>query len=222
MKKKNKELFYNGIAYEWEEKIFKPETEKRLNVVYKKILNPISAKGKKFLDIGCGLGFFSSRAGKLGAKVYGIDIGGNLVKISKSRYPKGKFSVASAERLPFKDDSFDMILCTEVIEHVNNQKKVINEIFRVLKQGGHLIITTPNRIFEPLYSLMCSIGIRPYHGNEYWFYPWDIIDALEVKGRVIKKYYFNFIYPHPFLDKFEKYHILKYFMLHQGYLVIKE
>ena len=135
MKVKNKELFYNGIAYEWEDKINKSETEKRLNIVYKKIFNPISLREKKFLDIGCGLGFFSLRAGKLGANVYGIDIGSNLIKICKKRYPKGKFSVASAERIPFKDNSFDIILCTEVIEHVNNQQKVIDEIFRVLNSA---------------------------------------------------------------------------------------
>ena len=222
MKVKNKELFYNGIAYEWEDKINKSETEKRLNIVYKKIFNPISLREKKFLDIGCGLGFFSLRAGKLGANVYGIDIGSNLIKICKKRYPKGKFSVASAERIPFKDNSFDIILCTEVIEHVNNQQKVIDEIFRVLKQGGHLVITTPNRIFQPLYTFLCSLGIRPYHGNEYWYYPWDIIKALETRGRVTKRYHFNFFYPNPFLDKFEKHEVLKYLMVHQGYLVIKE
>ena len=222
MKSKNKELFYNGIAYEWEEKINKPETAKRLKVVYKVLFNPISLKGKKFLDIGCGLGYFSLRAGQLGANVHGIDIGDNLVKICSKRYPKGKFLVASAEKLPFKDNSFDVVLCTEVIEHVNDQKKVIGEIFRVLKKGGYLVITTPNKIFKPLYTFLCNLGIRPYHGNEYWFYPWDIKRILEKNGKITKKYHFNFFYPNPFLDQFEKLGFLKYLMIHQGYTVNKE
>jgi len=222
MKTNNKELFYNSIACEWEEKLDKPETDKRLKVVFKILFDSTSLKGKIFLDVGSGLGFFSLRAGKLGARVYGIDIGDRLVDVCRKRYPKGKFSVASAVKLPFKDNSFDIVLCTEVIEHVNNQKKVISEIFRVLKKNGYLILTTPNKVFKPLYSFLCDIGVRPYHGNEYWFYPWEIKRILERKGKVARKYYFNFIHPNPFFDLFEKIGFLKYLMIHQGYLVIKE
>lgn len=222
MKTDNKELFYDSIAEDWEEKINKPETDKRLKVVYKILFNGTPLKGKKFLDVGCGLGFFASKAGKLGADVYGIDIGERLINISRKRYPKGKFSVASAARLPFKDNSFDLILCTEVIEHVNNQNKALSEIFRVLKKGGYLVLTTPNKIFKPLYTFLCSIGLRPYHGNEYWYYPWDIKRILERRGEISKTHYFNFVSPSPFLDQFERFSFLKYFMIHQGYIVSKE
>jgi len=222
MKINDKELFYDSIAEDWEEKINKPETDKRLKVVYKVLFDGTPLKGKKFLDVGCGLGFFASQAGKLGAKVYGIDIGKRLINISSKKYPKGKFSVASAAKLPFKDNSFDFVLCTEVIEHVNSQNKVINEIFRVLKKDGYLVLTTPNKIFKPLYTLLCSIGARPYHGNEYWYYPWDIKRILGRKGKITKKYYFNFVMPSPFFDQFEKFSFLKYLMIHQGYVVNKE
>lgn len=221
MKKNNKELFYNGIACEWEDKINKPETDKRLRVVFKTLFKKIPLEGKKFLDVGCGLGYFSVRASKFGARIYGIDIGNRLVGICRNRCPKGKFSVASGAKLPFKDNSFDIVLCTEVIEHVNDQKGVINEIFRVLKKDGYLVITTPNKVFKPLYSILCNIGLRPYHGNEYWFFPWEIKRILERKGKIIKKHYFNFICPNPFFDLFEKFGFLKYLMIHQGYLVTK-
>ncbi len=221
MKIKNKELFYDSIAEDWEEKINKPETDKRLKVVYKILFDGIPLKGKKFLDVGCGLGFFASRAGELGAKVYGIDIGEKLVKKSKQRYPDGKFSVASAVELPYRDNTFDLVLCTEVIEHVNNQNKVISEIFRVLKKDGYLVLTTPNKVFKPLYAVLCNVGLRPYHGNEYWYYPREIQKALARKGRIKNKYHFNFISPNPLFDKFENFSFLKYLMVHQGYLVIK-
>lgn len=219
---KNKELFYDSIAEDWEEKINKPETNKRLRIVYKILFDGIPLKGKKFLDVGCGLGFFAFRAGKLGAEVHGIDIGKRLVRISSKRYPKGKFIVAPAQKLPFKSNSFDLVLCTEVIEHVNKQNKVLDELFRVLKKDGYLILTTPNRLFHPLYTFLCSIGVRPYHGNEYWYFPWEIKRALEKRGKVTKKYYFNFILPNPFFDQFERFSFLKYLMVHQGYLVAKE
>jgi len=222
MKRNNKELFYNKIAYEWEGRINKSELKKRLKVVFEILVNNVPLKGKKFLDVGCGLGYFSVRAGKLGARVYGIDIGDKLIDICRKKYPKGKFLVASGARLPFKDNSFDVVLCTEVIEHVNSQKKVISEIFRVLKKDGYIIVTTPNKLFQSLYSFLCFVGIRPYHGNEHWFFPWEITQILEKKGKIIKRYYFNFIYPNVFFDLLEKISFLKYLMIHQGYLIIKK
>ncbi len=75
MKTFNKELFYESIAEEWEQKMNKPERNKRMKVVYKILLDKIPLKGKKLLDVGCGLGHFSLQAGELGAEVYGVDVG---------------------------------------------------------------------------------------------------------------------------------------------------
>ncbi len=55
------------------------------------------------------------------------------------------FTVGDAERLGYKDDSFDIVVCTEVLEHLPNPNETLKEIHRVLKLGGVAIITTPNR-----------------------------------------------------------------------------
>lgn len=216
-----KELFYEGFSNKWESQINQTETKKRLKVVFDELLGGHSLKGIKFLEIGCGLGYFSEKAHKLGANVTGIDVGENLLKISRKRVPNGRFVLGSASRLPFPKGAFDCVLCTEVIEHVENQSKAIGEMFRVTKKGGVLVITSPNRFFKPLFDFLSKIGARPYHGNEKWYYPGKFKGILERKGIILKEYYFNFLIPIDLFGGLENFKQLKYFMINQGYAVQK-
>lgn len=219
---KSKELFYDSISDVWSSKINNAETNKRLSIIFEKLLSRKDLKGKKFLEVGCGLGYFSNSANKLGAKVTGVDIGPSLVKINKKLTPKGQFRVASASNLPFKDRSFDVLLSTEVIEHVDNQQKALKEMIRVLKKGGILVITTPNRIFKPAFDLLSFIRIRPYHGIEKWIYSWDLLKMMKKNGLILQnEIFFNFIAPNSFLDKFENIWLLRYLMINYGFRFVK-
>lgn len=214
----SKEMFYDNISDIWAKKINNSETNKRVKVVFEDLLPKKDTKGKKFLEIGCGLGYFSNKASRLGAKVSGIDIGPKLVAINKKLTPNGKFMVSSASKLSFKDESFDVVLSTEVIEHVENQKAALKEMSRVLKRNGILVITTPNRIFKPLFDFLSWIRIRPYHGNENWIYSWDMVRIMSQNGlKLEKERYFNFIAPNAFLDKFENIKILRHLMINYGF-----
>jgi len=222
MKPSKKELFYNDFSSKWERYINNAETKKRLKIVFDELLGEVDLKGKEFLEIGCGLGYFSLEAQKRGAKVTAIDVGANLVKITKQKVKKGKFIVASASNLPFKNSSFDIVLCTEVIEHVENQEKAFREMFRVLKKEGYLAITTPNKLFKPFFDLLSLIKIREYQGNEKWLSFNEMRMILSKhKTDIVKEVYFNFLYPNYILDCFEKIHFLKFFMINQGYLAKK-
>ncbi len=92
-------------------------------------------KNKKALDVGCREGTQSKFLEKKGYKVTSIDI--------KKKYEKG-IIVDVNKKLPFKNNSFDLIWCSEVIEHLNDPAKTIGEFRRILKPGGEMIITTPN------------------------------------------------------------------------------
>ena len=214
----NREFFYDKFSEEWSKKINDSETNKRIRIIYEELLPKEYLKGKKFLEVGCGLGYFSNKASKIGANVTGIDIGPNLVEINKKKTPKGVFKVASASDLPFKDETFDVVLSTEVIEHVNNQKSALKEMCRVLKKNGILVITTPNRFFKPLFDFLSWIRIRPYHGNENWIYSWDMVKMMSRNGlKLEKERYFNFVAPNSFLDKFENIIILRHLMINYGF-----
>jgi 2-polyprenyl-3-methyl-5-hydroxy-6-metoxy-1,4-benzoquinol methylase len=217
-----KELFYNTIADKWEKKINNRETEKRIKVIFDQLLNGVDLKNKKVLEVGCGLGFFSKKMYRKGALITGIDVGEKLVKITSKKIPGGKFLVGSALDIPFRKNEFDIILCTEVIEHTEDPKRAISELFRVTKQGGIIIITTPNKTYKPLFDLLSFLKIRLYQGNEKWLGTNELKTIiLKNKGKITSERHFNFIYPSPMFDWLERYGFLQNLMINQGYRIKK-
>lgn len=107
----------------------------------KKILSKLDFKN--CLDVGCASGYMISEISKNfpDAKYYGIDIYDKAIEYAKKIYPGINFKVASADKLPFKANTFDVILFYETIEHVENPKDCLLEIKRVLKKEGTLILT---------------------------------------------------------------------------------
>ena len=91
--------------------------------------------GKTAIDIGCQEGLQSQWLEKKGYTVTSIDI--------EKVYEKAQV-VDVSKTLPFPDRSFDLLWCSEVIEHLKNPAKAIQEFRRVLKPGGRMILTTPN------------------------------------------------------------------------------
>ena len=100
------------------------------------------------LDVGCGLGVYSNTiAMKTGAKCIGIDLNvENLRKanlISNALKLNSKFHFMNATKIQFPSESFDKVLCIEVLEHIKDDNQVLAEIARVLKPGGTLVLSTP-------------------------------------------------------------------------------
>lgn len=102
--------------------------------------------GRKFLDVGCGSGDLTRFASKVRARVsIGIDIATSIVRYARNESNRrAEFTVADAQNLPFKNNQFDTILCTEVLEHIPNPMNTLKELYRVLNANGTVIITTPN------------------------------------------------------------------------------
>ncbi len=105
--------------------------------------------GKAVLDIGCQYGVFSFSLAERAAHVTGLDISRKWVdRCTREADSRGlentTFLVADAQDLPFDDGAFDMAICTEVIEHVDYAGRLLQEIFRILKDRGVLVLGTPN------------------------------------------------------------------------------
>jgi len=110
--------------------------------IMKKFLE--KSKGKNILDVACGTGRFFHLYGN--RKIYGIDISKDQLDEAKRKNPKAILKVADAEKLPFKDGFFDVVITSQFIEHIPQYKKVIKEMKRVCKPGGNLIIDFPNKL----------------------------------------------------------------------------
>ena len=100
------------------------------------------AKGK-VLDIGCQRGGYSYNLKNAGCLVTAIDISLGYVKQAKEKVKEVDFLQANAENMPFKSDTFDSIILSEVLEHVPDEKKVVDEIYKILKPNGCVFISVP-------------------------------------------------------------------------------
>jgi len=105
----------------------------------------VRLEGQAILDVGCGVGTYVRALRRFSPNVHGVDIDDEKVAVAGRTLPN--IRLASAENLPYPDDSFDVVLSHEVIEHVRDDRQAIGEAVRVLKKGGHLIVFAPNRLY---------------------------------------------------------------------------
>lgn len=133
---------------------------------------------KTILDAGCGEGFTMNRLSKngIGDKIEGVEYSKDAILLGEKLFPNLKFKEGSAYNLPYKDNSFDLAVCTEVLEHLAEPSKALKEILRVSKK--HILISVPN---EPFFMLgnfirgknITRLGNDPGHINI-----WTIISFL--------------------------------------------
>lgn len=96
------------------------------------------------LDAGCGRGTFTAFLHERGFRMVGGDISRAALTFARQQHPHVPFAVASMEApLPFRDEHFAAVWCTEVLEHLFDVRATLTEIHRVLRPGGKLVLTTP-------------------------------------------------------------------------------
>jgi len=106
--------------------------------------------GKRVLDVGCGVGYGSQRIAQLGAaSVTAFDLSADAIRHAGLHYahPAVEFSVGNAQSFSF-ERQFDIVLCFELIEHVENPERVLQCISRVLAPDGVLVMSTPRALAE--------------------------------------------------------------------------
>lgn len=121
-----------------------------------------SLEGSRILDIGCGIGAYVRAFRERSNDVVGVDIDEERVREGGRTLPN--LMLAVGEHLPFRDNTFDVILLNEVIEHVNDDGRTLSEACRVTRPGGHVFIYAPNRFF-PFETHGIYVGRRYRFGN---------------------------------------------------------
>lgn len=123
------------------------------------------------LDVGCGSAWVAKNLVSKGYRVISMDISLKNTSTALKRYPSKNHSavVADAYSLPFADNSIDYIIASEIIEHMPIPERFIQSLFRVLKPGGELIVTTPYKE-KLIYSLCIHCNKQtPHHAHLHSF-----------------------------------------------------
>jgi 2-polyprenyl-3-methyl-5-hydroxy-6-metoxy-1,4-benzoquinol methylase len=129
------------------------------NRFYAMLARRYGKRGARLLEVGSGMGHL---AGQLEDtfETYGIDLNHWAVDQSKSVVTKTQLHTASAQELPFSDNSFNVVIIKHIVEHLPDPQKAIQEIGRITEPGGTLILGTPN-----LDSLL-----KPWKGDKWLGY----------------------------------------------------
>lgn len=127
--------------------------------------------GKTVLDIACGEGYGSNLLAKTAKRVVGVDISEDAISHAKMKYGNQKnleYYMGSCVDIPCSSETFDVVVSFETIEHIEEHKKMLDEVKRVLKPGGTLIISTPNRkTYTDDTQLKNEYHVREFYLSEF-------------------------------------------------------
>lgn len=150
--------------------------QKRLNFIANAVASRAGKHGK-VLDVGCGNGVISIQLGRLGFNVTGIDVSEKTIQTASSNNPfeHVSFKVLSAEELVATGELFDVIICSEVLEHLSHPEQLLKTLYLSLKPNGILIVTVPNG-YGPRETLVTKpyLKMRNNHG-----FVWRIVTTLK-------------------------------------------
>jgi 2-polyprenyl-3-methyl-5-hydroxy-6-metoxy-1,4-benzoquinol methylase/glycosyltransferase involved in cell wall biosynthesis len=125
-------------------------------------------RNKRVLDLACGEGYGSYLLAKTAKSVAGIDIDNNSIKHARNKYIKQnlEFRVGSITEIPIDGERlFDVAICFEALEHIEDHQKLLSEVKRLLTPDGVFIVSTPNKTVysdEPQFN-------NPFHVHELYF-----------------------------------------------------
>lgn len=105
----------------------------------------ISESARTVLDVGCAFGVVTAGFVTDGRKVYGIDVNHEYIIDAHSHYRDIVFLVGATESIPFRNNYFDCVVMSEVLEHVVDVSRSLAEVYRVLAPGGTFLLTVPHR-----------------------------------------------------------------------------
>jgi len=196
-----------GEVWNWESPAGKLRWQRRV-----KMLTTCIKPNDQILELGCGTGYFTKEIVSTGAFVTAIDISPELINIAKTEITASNviFLLENAYDLSFNENSFDQIIGSSVLHHLEI-KKAIGEMFRVLKPGGRIFFTEPNMMNPQIAmqknipALKRKLGDSP---DETAFFRWTLKRLMHETGfKAIEITPFDFLHPSlstlliPFISK---------------------
>ena len=109
-----------------------------------RVVGSLPLKDPAILDLGCGSGWFTERLAAYGT-VTGTDLSVKAMDEARARFPRATFLAGDLFDVEIPTAPFDLVVCQQVIAHVADQPRLIERAASLLKPGGYLVLTTPNR-----------------------------------------------------------------------------
>jgi len=134
---------------------------RRHEVVYRRLLDLCA--GRDVLEAGCGEGYGADLIASVARRVVAVDYDAATVAHVAARYPRVEVVEGNLAALPLTDASVDIVVNFQVIEHLWDQPQFVRECGRVLRPGGLLLMSTPNRI---TFSPGLDTPVNPFHTRE--------------------------------------------------------
>lgn len=123
------------------------------------------AAGRRVLDVGCGTGYGTAELAKTASRATGVDSSTDAIGYATTHYPEAHYYAVSATDLPFADASFDLVTAFEIIEHLADWPRMLNEVRRVLAPDGLFLVSTPNKLYYA--EARGEAGPNPFHAHEF-------------------------------------------------------
>jgi len=142
--------YHDSLAVDWERRYQKRSFRER-ETILRKCLEDWNLSGQHWLDAGCGTGTLARWLLTRGCQVLGVDAAAGMIAAAnqitgQDRSSQLRFEcIDTIERLHMKDESFDGLLCSSVLEYVSDSRRCLTEFARVLKPGGLLLVSVPHR-----------------------------------------------------------------------------
>ena len=173
------------------------------------LISKVPKSVSSILDVGCGRAWVAEKFIQKGVKVVSLDISlTNPLKAIKKYPAKNHIGVvADSFTLPFPEESFDCVIASEIIEHVNDPKKFVAELLRVVKKKGSLIISTPYKEKIQYYLCIHCNQVTPVHAHIHSF------DENKLRSYIYEERfdYSYFTFGNKALTYFLTYVVLRYF-----------
>jgi 2-polyprenyl-3-methyl-5-hydroxy-6-metoxy-1,4-benzoquinol methylase len=178
---RTRELTHDRLTARFDELMDDYDLGRRTDVLVGQFLGSVDLAGKLVLDAGCGVGGLTRALVARGAHVVALDIGPQLAATTRNRYHCHAM-VGTLTSIGVADDAFDAVLSSEAIEHSAAPEASVLELYRVVKPGGHLVLSTPNRLWQAPVRAASALGLRPYDGFENFLWPSRLRRVLDRAG----------------------------------------
>lgn len=190
------EMSHDRLAERMDELVSSYDTSRRVKVLIDDFLGPDRVKGRRVLDVGCGIGYFSERLAQLGANVTACDLGPRLVELTRARVGCRVEIVDALDLVAhFGANQFDAVVSSECIEHTPDPMKAVAQMLGVLKPGGWLSLSTPNLPWQSIVRLASRLQLRPFDGLENFSSWTSLRRAIADNGGTMKAEYGLHLWP---------------------------